>query len=398
MPTIRQTMSSEAIEELIEQQVADVLLTYDANRNNKNENGNGNGSHSDEGSGRAVGLAQWFEKMESVFHISHYAVECHVKYDTGTLLDGALTWWNSHVKTFRFEVAYDMSWKDLMKMMTEAKNKRRLENNPRDNHVQQPPYKRQNVARAYTAEPSENKEYDRNLPLCKKCKLHHNGPCIIKCGNCKRVGHLTRDCRSIIAAASQKALEANQRTTITCFMCGRQGDYRSDFPKLKNQNCGNADGNGEARGRVYALGGREANQDPNLVTGMFLLNNRYASILFDTGSDRSLVSTAFISLIDIIPSALDSKYDVELADGKIIGVDTILRGCTLNFINHSFNIDLMLMELASFDVIIGVTVEEGQIEYHIVYQDPEVFEERMSRLSSTHHKEEDEGEVGGEAT
>ncbi|GJZ82263.1 putative reverse transcriptase domain-containing protein [Tanacetum coccineum] len=55
-------------------------------------------------------------------------------------------------------------------------------------------------------------------------------------------------------------------------------------------------------------------------------NHRYASILFDTGADRSFVSTAFSSLIDIAPSALDTKYDVELADGKIIGVDTIIWG------------------------------------------------------------------------
>ncbi|GJZ60433.1 putative ribonuclease H-like domain-containing protein [Tanacetum coccineum] len=116
----------------------------------------------------------------------------------------------------------------------------------------------------------------------------------------------------------------------------------------------NQAGNGEARGRVYALGGGEANQDPNVITSTFLLNNRYASILFDIGVDRSFVSTAFCSLIDIIPSALDTKYDVELADEKIIGVDTIIRGCSLNLLNHPFNIDLIPIELGSFDVIIGM--------------------------------------------
>ncbi|GJY49135.1 putative reverse transcriptase domain-containing protein [Tanacetum coccineum] len=86
----------------------------------------------------------------------------------------------------------------------------------------------------------------------------------------------------------------------------------------------------------------------------FLLNNRYSSILFDTGADRSFVSTAFSSLIDITPSTLDNSYDIELADGKIIGVDTIIRGCTLNLLNHPFNIDLMPVELGSFDAIIGM--------------------------------------------
>ncbi|GJT77499.1 putative reverse transcriptase domain-containing protein [Tanacetum coccineum] len=119
-------------------------------------------------------------------------------------------------------------------------------------------------------------------------------------------------------------------------------------------------GNGNAQGWVYAVGNAEKNgnasrnPDSNVVTSMFLLNNRYASILFDTGSDRGFISTAFSSLIDIAPTPLENSYDVELANGKIVGIDTIIRGYTLNFLNHPFNIDLMPVELGSFDVIIGM--------------------------------------------
>nr|GFB08453.1 putative reverse transcriptase domain-containing protein [Tanacetum cinerariifolium] len=115
------------------------------------------------------------------------------------------------------------------------------------------------------------------------------------------------------------------------------------MPKLKNHR------NGVAQGRVYALGGRDASPDSNVIMGTFLLNNRYAKILFDTGADRSFASTTFSALIDIISTTLENHYDVELADGKIIGVNTIIRGCTLNFMNHPFNIDL-----GSFDVTIGM--------------------------------------------
>ncbi|GJV98862.1 putative reverse transcriptase domain-containing protein [Tanacetum coccineum] len=90
------------------------------------------------------------------------------------------------------------------------------------------------------------------------------------------------------------------------------------------------------------------------MTVTFLLNNRYASILFDTGANRSFVSTAFSSQMDITPSTLDHYYDVELADGRIIRLNTILRGCTLNLLNHPFNINLLLVELGSFDTIIGM--------------------------------------------
>ncbi|GKA79233.1 hypothetical protein Tco_0785829 [Tanacetum coccineum] len=51
-------------------------------------------------------------------------------------------------------------------------NKRRMDNDQRDDHVQQLPYKRQNVARAYTAGPNEKKECAGTLPFCNKCKYH----------------------------------------------------------------------------------------------------------------------------------------------------------------------------------------------------------------------------------
>nr|GEX00585.1 hypothetical protein [Tanacetum cinerariifolium] len=112
-----------------------------------------------------------------------------------------------------------------------------------------------------------------------------------------------------------------------CFECGATGHFKRDCPKLKNK-----DGEkGNAPGWVYAVGNAEkrgnASRDPdsNVVTGTFLLNNRYASILFDTRSNRSFISTAFSSLIDIIPTPLRNSYDVKLADGKIVGVDTIMR-------------------------------------------------------------------------
>ncbi|GJY52766.1 putative reverse transcriptase domain-containing protein [Tanacetum coccineum] len=141
-----------------------------------------------------------------------------------------------------------------------------------------------------------------------------------------------------------------------CFECGALEHFKRDCPKLKNKD----GGNGNAQGWVYVVrntekrGNASGNPDSNVVTGTFLLSNHYASILFDTGADRSFISTAFSSLIDIVPTPLDNSYDVELADGKIVGIDTIIRGCTLNFLDHLFHIDLMPVELGSFDVIIGM--------------------------------------------
>ncbi|GKE06190.1 putative reverse transcriptase domain-containing protein [Tanacetum coccineum] len=216
---------------------------------------------------------------------------------------------------------------------------------------------------AYTARPSEKREYGGSLPLCTKCNYHHNRQCAPKCNNCKKVGHLARDYRSPTATTNnQRAPRAIQRV-VTCFECGAQGHYKKDCPKLKNKNCENQAGNSEAPAKAYTVGNAGTNQNSNVVTGTFILNNHYASILFDTGANRSFVSTAFSSLIDIVPSTLDHDYDVELADGKIIGVNTIIRGCTLNFLNHPFNIDLMPVEFGSFNVIIGM---DWLVKWHAV--------------------------------
>ncbi|GKD87056.1 putative reverse transcriptase domain-containing protein, partial [Tanacetum coccineum] len=113
-------------------------------------------------------------------------------------------------------------------------------------------------------------------------------------------------------------------------------------------------------GNAKKRGNPPGNPDANVVTGMFLLNNHYASILFDTGADRSFISTTFSSLINITPTPLENCYDVELTDGKLVEIDTIIRGCTLNFLDHPFNIDLMPVELGNFDVIIGMDCSNGR--------------------------------------
>ncbi|GKE57836.1 putative reverse transcriptase domain-containing protein [Tanacetum coccineum] len=191
---------------------------------------------------------------------------------------------------------------------------------------------------------------------------------------CNRVDHLARDCRSPVntnASNNQRGTGAGQKPT--CYECGAQGHFKRDCPKLKNNNRGNQGGNGNAPVKLYAVGRTGTNPDSNVVTGTFFLNNRYAYILFDTGADRSFVSTAFSSQIDITPSTLDHYYDVELADGRIIGLNTIIPGCTLNFLNHPFNIDLMHVELGSLDAIIGM-------EWLARYQAVIVYAEKIIRI------------------
>ncbi|GJW99342.1 putative reverse transcriptase domain-containing protein, partial [Tanacetum coccineum] len=243
-----------------------------------------------------------------------------------------------------------------------AENKRRMESNPRDNCGQQPPFKRQNIsgqnmARAYTAGNNERKGYVGFLPYCNKCRLHHEGLCTIRCGNF-----------------------GNQQD-IGCYECGRPRHFRKDCPKLRSQNRGNqarnksgnhTGGNG-VTSKAYAIGGGGTNPDSNIVTGTFLLNSCYATMLFDSGADRSFMSSTFSTLLDVAPSTLDTSYAVELANGRILETNIILRGCTLGLLGHPFDIDLMLVELGSFDVIIGM---DCLAKYHALI----VCDEKVVRI------------------
>ncbi|GJX89558.1 putative reverse transcriptase domain-containing protein [Tanacetum coccineum] len=110
---------------------------------------------------------------------------------------------------------------------------------------------------------------------------------------------------------------------------------------------------GEVCGRAYAIKDAEP-KGLNVVTGTFLLNNRYASVLFDSGSERSFMNTRFSSLLDIKPIKIEDSYEVELADGRVVSTNTILKGCTLSLVNHIFETDLMPIELGTFDVIFGM--------------------------------------------
>nr|GEW38176.1 putative reverse transcriptase domain-containing protein [Tanacetum cinerariifolium] len=321
----------------------------------------------------------------------------------------ALTLWNGHIRTLGHKAAYDMTWGTLKKKLTDKycqkrfqelalmctkfladetekddkyisglpdnihgnvmfarpknldesielandlmdqklctyverqnENKKKADDSPRNN--QQQPHKKQNVARAYTVGPGEKKVWS-----------YYHG-----------LSGYTNNSNNNNNNKNQKAR--------ACYECGNTGHIKKNCLKLKNRR--NDSGNGVAQGRAYALGGRDASPDSNVITGTFLLNNHYAKILFDTGADRSFVSTTFSALIDITPTTLENRYDIELADRKIIRVNTIVRDCTLNFMNHPFNIDLMPIPLGSFDVFIGM---DWLTKYHGVI----IYDEKIVRV------------------
>ncbi|GKB60871.1 putative reverse transcriptase domain-containing protein, partial [Tanacetum coccineum] len=201
--------------------------------------------------------------------------------------------------------------------------------------------KRQEAVRAYAATLAENNSYAGNLPLCRKCVLHHTGPCTVKCNTCNKVGHLTKNYKNKGPSTRNNML----LVTVTCHACGEKGHYANQCRKTTNNN---------AQGRAYMLRDRNAHQYSNVVTGMFLLNQHLARVLFDFGADKSFVSISLASMLNISPITIDTFYNIEMADGNLVTINTVIQGCTLTLLNQPFEIDLMPIKLGSFDVVIGM--------------------------------------------
>nr|GEX49062.1 putative reverse transcriptase domain-containing protein [Tanacetum cinerariifolium] len=300
----------------------------------------------------AVGLCRWFERMESTFGISDCAERRKVKFATATLHGRALTWWNSQVATLGFEVANGKPWVEVKKMMIDEfcpiEEVQRLEDELR--HLK---LRDTNIA-AYTERPTMLNEAIRMAHTLMEQKIQAKNERIAESnkrrwennnqggnnnrnnndnrnnnnrnnhGNYRdnnrhnqynqRRGHRTKDCRARGMVTGVNALHIR-----ACYECEDKNHDRSRCPKLADKIGGNA------TSQAYALREAEQGQGPNVVTGTFLLNNRYARVLFDSGSDKSFINSGLSHLIDIKPIRLNISYEVELADGKLVSTNAVLR-------------------------------------------------------------------------
>ncbi|GJU79994.1 putative reverse transcriptase domain-containing protein [Tanacetum coccineum] len=329
MTITRSGMTPKAIKELIVQRVAEALANYEATRaanafetesqsqnGNDGDNGNGNGNHGDGGNNEngiqmriievLCQLLVWFEKIEIVFHISSCPEVYQVKYATYNLLDSALTWWNSHKRKVGVNAACAMTWRDLMKLMTKVYCPR--------NEIQKMETElwnltvKNNGCLYYEISRVDSVVYyngsRRGRPNLKDA---------IRLANSlidqKLKGYAIRSAENKIKAYTDGGNEGR-------VYVGPHWHFKKDCPKLKNHNHGNKPIILEARRKAYAIGGGNANPRSNVVT--------------------------------------DVTYVVELAYRRIAKTNTMLRGCTIGFLGHPFNIDLMPVELGSFNIIIGM--------------------------------------------
>ncbi|GJX59493.1 putative reverse transcriptase domain-containing protein, partial [Tanacetum coccineum] len=182
-------------------------------------------------------------------------------------------------------------------------NWRNYRNNNRHNQNNN---QRHGNARALTTTQNAGANQTGVAPKCNCCEICHFDQCPPKCNNCGKMGHKEKDFRSRNVASG-----TNDRSVVVCYECGERGHKSNACPKKADRQGGNV------RGQAYVVRDAEHNQGLNVVTGTFLLNNHYVTILFDSGADKSFVDVRLSHLLDIKPAKLNTSYKVELADGKV---------------------------------------------------------------------------------
>nr|GFB95742.1 hypothetical protein [Tanacetum cinerariifolium] len=179
-----------------------------------------------------------------------------------------------------------------------VENKQKFEGTSGNNQNQPQQNKRQNTDRAYAIGNSDRNIYTGSKPLCFKCDYHHEGPCLPRGNNCKRIGHLTRDCKSRPVNANNNNTNNNNHNNNNntnennhnnnnntnnnnhnnnnnnqkgndCYECEAQRHFKRNCPKLKNNNRSNQGRNNNAQARVYVVGNAGQTQTTSLRVRSF---------------------------------------------------------------------------------------------------------------------------------
>ncbi|XP_071713176.1 uncharacterized protein [Rutidosis leptorrhynchoides] len=217
--------------------------------------------------------------------------------------------------------------------------------------------------------PPSNKRF--NAPrTCNTCGKSHSGICRFekRCSNCNKVGHIAQDCRIV---------------EQTCYHCGKIGHIRPNCPDLGRGVAGTSKTEKKevpkAKIRAFQMTKKEAKDTPDVVSGTFLVNNANAQVLFDSGANRSFVSTTFCNNLDRCVEKLNDIYTVEIADGNHVRVEDIINNCTITLGKTQFPITLVPIQLGEFDIVVGMDwLSENQAKI--------ICDRKMIRIKAPNHE------------
>ncbi|GJV14247.1 putative reverse transcriptase domain-containing protein [Tanacetum coccineum] len=382
---------------IIAQQLQTILpqivtqVTNNVNNANNGNGGNGGGGNGNggnngctfkafqscnpkeyDGKGGAIVLTRWIEKMENVIDNSGCAENQKVRYAASSLVNKALTWWNTQVQARGREAAMAMTWNDFKALMVEefcpSNEMEKLENEFWNhkmvgaNHA------------AYTDRFHELAKLVPHLVTPESSRIKRAGILTDEVVNC---GTLTKgnDKRKVVEESGKSggSWKDNKKEKVgTGFVVTTppRNEVSNSNPKcskcnthhptlVKETRYGARDGLGHGLGQRDKawLGINEIYvmlMSNFYVMGTFSLNDHFVTVLFDSGADFSFISTEFAPLLNVRPSIVNPGYVIEVADGKKVEVDRIIRDCKLELGGSLFSINLIPLGHGSFDVIVGM--------------------------------------------
>nr|GEV79171.1 reverse transcriptase domain-containing protein [Tanacetum cinerariifolium] len=240
------------------------------------------------GKGGAIALTRWIEKIENIIDNSGCAENQKVKYVASSFVNKALTWWNTQVQARGREVAIGMSWADFKALLVEE---------------------------FFPSNEMEKLEYEF---------WNHKMVGANHAGYMDRFHELAKLVLHLVTLESSRI--------------------------KRNQNSRN-NGN-QVKGKAFNVNVVGALQDPNVVTCTFSLNHHYATVLFDSGADFSFISTSFAPLLNVKSSFVNPRYLIEIADGKKVEVDRVIR---MDWLSEHKG------EIVCHEKVVRIPLESGEI-------------------------------------
>ncbi|GJV94638.1 putative reverse transcriptase domain-containing protein [Tanacetum coccineum] len=350
-----------------------------------------------------VGLIRWFERTESVFLCSNCTEDCKVKFATGTLTEEALSWWNSFAQPIGIEEAYKITWSEFKKLLIKKYCPRTEVKKMEDEFYN------------LTVKGNDLKTYVRRFQeLAVLCPtMVPNSEKLMEVF----IGGLPRSIEGNVTASKPQTLE--EAITITQRLMDQvtkhnsvQGtnDHKRKFDDRRtftNNNYQNNRNNNSNRNNDYQQQQNRRQETVRAYAAAPTENSRWSSdqelqkqrashwkqpatsvsklsclwrkrvlqklvpkgkqqcpwkSILTEGQERSPRPKRSHGYLNIPSITLDTTYDIEMADGNLVGTNTVIKGYTLILLNQPFEIDLMPIKLGSFDVVIGI---DWLSKYHV---------------------------------
>ncbi|GJS60440.1 reverse transcriptase domain-containing protein [Tanacetum coccineum] len=346
-------MTHAAIRKLVADSVAAALEAQAANMANTNNTNRNTGSRETpvarkysykefmscqpfnfKGTEGVVGLIRWFERTESVFSRSNCTEDCKVKFATGTLTEEALSWWNSFAQPIGIEEAYKIPWSKFKKLLINKYC-------PRTEEL---------AVLCPTMVPNYEKLMEvfiGGLPQSIEGNITASKPQTLE--EAITITHRLMDQvtkHNFVQGTNDDKQKFNDRRTFT------NNNYQNNRNN-NNNNCNN-DYHQQQNRRTLHCQVSDLQQAGSSDQELQKQKANHRKQPATNVTDKSFVSISLSSMLNIPPITLDTTYDIEMADGNLVGTNTVIQSCTLILLNQPFEIDIMPIKLGSFDVVIGM--------------------------------------------